>query len=100
MDFANASIVNSMNRKDRRRAERMIRADKDPERVASELSRMQNRNKRKRPSFITSLIKFLRRPDYYKHIPKQVRPMVCIGYKCGDAIFVADHVKCEKLRRA
>jgi len=97
----NTQMVAGMNRKNRRQADRLMTKGYDDERIAHELKRLEQVNRK--PSKLISLWqKIFSRwsvDPYYTHIPKQIRPMLCTGYKEGVPIMVADHVKCEKLRR-
>jgi hypothetical protein len=97
----NIQTIAYMNRKNRRKAERLMSRGYDDEQISEELKRL---SRDSRPSKLVAMwrkiLKRLNRQDpYYTHIPKQVRPMVCTGYKEGTPIMVADHIKCEKLRR-
>jgi hypothetical protein len=97
----NTQAIAYMNRTNRRKAERLLTKGYTDEQLSVELSKI---TRDKKPSKLVAMwrkiLKRLNRRDpYYTHIPKQVRPMVCTGYKEGIPIMVADHIKCEKLRR-
>jgi hypothetical protein len=97
----NAQTIAGMNRKNRRQAERLMAKGYDDERISSELVKFTRQEQRygKIVKLWRRMISRLGRETYYTHIPKQIRPMVCTGYKEGVPIMVADHIKCAKIRR-
>lgn len=98
----NESIIAGFNRENRRKANRLIQKGYDDYLLAHELKRLQQSSQTRSPLIRAwkKILAWWRRKDpYYVHIPKQVRPMVCTGYKEGIPIMVADHMSCEKIRK-
>lgn len=102
MQRSNIETFNSMNRKNRRAASKLMNSGRDPEQISQELKRFESISK---PSPLLkmwrALIRGLNRKDpYYCHIQKSIRPMVStFSSKNGQAIMQADYIKCEKIRK-